>query len=151
MPGGLEFQQTSNGNAELSGTPINGTGGVYNLFLSARNVAGKSVQNLSIIVDQKPQFDQASHKNIVDTIGLGDFTPIRTTGFPPATITESGQLPSGFIFRSLPNGKAAISGRPALDAYGLYSISLTAQSVAGSVSIGISIVIVGLPFTTLIR
>jgi hypothetical protein len=57
---------------------------------------------------------------------------ITTSGYPAATVTESGSLPSGLTFTAGANGTAKISGTPILP--GSTKITLTATSPAGTVT-----------------
>jgi hypothetical protein len=90
---------------------------------------------------QLPQFGR--RPAIVATSGVFTSTSVPVTGFPAATVTESGALPAGLQFRVLPNGTAVISGTPA--ATGMTqttTITLTAANAAGVVREPVTVTVV---------
>ena len=129
LPSGVVFKDSGNGTATLSGTPAAGTGGVYPLTLTAKNAVGSTTQALSLTVDQAPAFTTA---NSAVALGIVPFSfTVKTSGFPAATITESGALPPGLVFSSGSNGTATISGTT-IALLGSYRLTFTAKSAAGT-------------------
>ena len=57
---------------------------------------------------------------------------VATTGYPAPKISKSGALPSGVTFADNGDGSATISGTPAKSAIGVYTLTLTAKSFAGT-------------------
>jgi hypothetical protein len=57
----------------------------------------------------------------------------RTTGFPAATLSERGALPSGVTFKAGPGGTAVLAGRPPrADRGKTYVITVTARNGVGA-------------------
>jgi large repetitive protein len=119
LPNGLTFLDNGNDTATLYGTPAAGTGNLYDLTLGATNGVGVAAsQNFSLIVDQPPAITSAG--NTTFTVGtLGSFT-VTQTGYPAATISESGTLPNGVTFLD-----GALSGTPTAGDGGVYDITFT--------------------------
>ena len=59
---------------------------------------------------------------------------VKTTGFPAATVTESGSLPTGVQFAAKANGSATIRGTPSAGTGGTYPMTLSASNGIGSPS-----------------
>jgi hypothetical protein len=138
LPAGIKLSH-GNGGTTLSGIPA--TGGRYVLFLHARNTAGRASQQLTLTVDQAPQFASADRDTIVAVAFKHNNTPFAVTGYPAPVITEAGELPSGLSFTSSAWGTALISGTPTpFDASGDVTITLTASNSAGSASKAITVV-----------
>jgi hypothetical protein len=127
LPAGLTLGSTG----ILSGKPHSGTGGVYKVTLTASNGIGSPVtQKFTLTVDQAPAFTTGNRATLIHS--KYHRITVRTTGYPTATVRESGKLPSGLTFRTAANGTATISGTPARSARGkTYTITLTATSKAG--------------------
>jgi len=111
LPSGVSFTAGSNGTATLHGTPAAGTGDSYTITLTAGNATGsQTTQTFTLNVDQAPTITSAAGATF--TVGqVGSFT-VTTKGFPAATITESGTLPSGVTLVNKGNGTAILSGKP---------------------------------------
>ncbi|HJP77596.1 MAG TPA: Ig domain-containing protein [Pseudonocardiaceae bacterium] len=125
LPAGLTFTDQGNGTALLQGTPT-GTGGTTNLTMTATNASGTATQQFSLIVDAAPAFTNAATSSF--TAGsAGSFT-VTTSGYPAATITESGALPSGLTFTNKGDGTGTIAGTPAATSGGPYTVTLTAAN-----------------------
>ena len=115
----------------LSGTPVSGAGGRYQITLTASNGIGAAgIQQFWLTVDQGPSV--TSRSLAVFKAGRKDLFTITSAGFPLATITEVGKLPKGVTFREHRNGTASLSGTPALStARHSYVLRLTAKNGAG--------------------
>jgi len=117
LPTGVTF--TSAG--VLSGTPGGGTGGTYNIIITAQNgVSPNATQGFTLTVDQPPTIDSASSTTFV-TGTAGSFS-VTTYGYPAATFSESGALPTGVTLTSA----GTLSGTPAAGTGGSYGITITA-------------------------
>jgi hypothetical protein len=139
LPAGLTFLTTKRG-AMLEGTPAPGTAGHYSLTISVRDSDGHTVQLLALTIMQMPRF--GSDPSIMVTAGTFTTTSVAVTGFPSATVTESGALPAGLQFKVLPNGTAMISGTPRVSGgTETNKITLTAANGAGSVHENISLTV----------
>jgi hypothetical protein len=128
LPAGLSFVDNGNGTAKLSGTPNAGTGGVYNLILTATNAIGSVNQGFTVTVNQPPVITSTNNANF--PVGVFSSFTVTSTGFPAATISESGTLPNGVHFVNNGNGTGTLSGTPT--AVGTFNISFGASNVAGS-------------------
>jgi FG-GAP-like repeat/RTX calcium-binding nonapeptide repeat (4 copies)/Putative Ig domain len=127
LPAGLSFTANSNGTAFISGTAAPGSGGEYTVTLSAANgIAPNASQTFTINVDQAPAITSADVATFF-TGTAGSFT-IATSGFPAATLGETGALPAGLTFTPNGNGTATISGTPQTTAQGTYSLTINATN-----------------------
>jgi hypothetical protein len=139
VPAGLTFL-AGGGGAELDGLPAAGTAGHYSLTISARGNGGHAAQRLALTIMQLPRFGR--HPAISVTAGVFTSTSVTVTGFPAATVTESGALPAGLRFTVMPDGTAVISGTPA--APGMTettTIVLSAANAAGVVHEPVSVTV----------
>jgi large repetitive protein len=125
LPTGVMFN-TSTG--QLAGTPAAGQGGTYALTLTAENAANTLgvLQTFTATVNQSPAI--TSTNSFTFTAGTPATMTITTTGFPLATVTESGALPAGVTFKNLGNGTATISGTPGATTGKAYAIVLGASN-----------------------
>lgn len=131
LPAGLTFKDQGNGTALLQGTPT-GAGGTTNLTMTATNASGSATQQFSLIVDAAPAITSAATSTFA-TGSSGSYT-VTTTGYPVATITESGALPTGLAFTNKGDGTATIAGTPSAGTGGAYSVTLTAANGIGASS-----------------
>ena len=145
LPAGLTFTDEGNGTALLQGTPT-GTGGTTNLTMTATNASGTTTQQFSLIVDAAPAFTNAATSTFA-TGSAGSFT-ITTTGYPAATITETGALPSGLTFTNKGDGTGTIAGTPAAGTGGAYSVTLNATNGISSTSKSLAITVNQAPAIT---
>ncbi|MGO8747774.1 MAG: beta strand repeat-containing protein [Thermoguttaceae bacterium] len=127
LPGGVTLIDQGNGTAILSGTPTTGSGKVYTFTVSANNgVAPATTQTFNLTVDQAPAI--TSPNNATFTVAQkGTFT-VATTGFPAATLKESGNLPGGVTFVDNHDGTATLSGTPAAGTGRTYSLTISASN-----------------------
>jgi hypothetical protein len=128
LPGGVSFTNNNNGTATLAGTPNAGTGGIYNLNLTASNAIGNATQAFTLTVNQAPVITSAN--NATFPVGVFSSFTITSTGFPAAAISESGTLPNGVNFVNNGNGTGTLSGTPTVT--GTFNLSLGASNAAGS-------------------
>ncbi|MFZ3264080.1 MAG: putative Ig domain-containing protein [Terriglobales bacterium] len=127
LPSGVSFVDNHNGTATLSGTPS--AGGLFSITFTAQNGVGSpATQTFTLTVNQAAAITSASNKTFV-TGTSGSFT-VTTMGYPVASLSETGSLPSGITFVDNHNGTGTLSG--AATAGGIYSISFAAQNGIGS-------------------
>jgi hypothetical protein len=120
--GALPSGVTLSGAGLLSGTPAAGTGGTYAITITAANGTTNATQNFTLTVDQAPGITSAN--NTTFTVGAaGSFTAI-ASGFPTATFSETGALPSGVTLSS----SGILSGTPGAGSGGSYPITITASN-----------------------
>jgi alpha-tubulin suppressor-like RCC1 family protein len=130
LPTGVSFHATT---GVLSGTPAAGTGRVYKISVSASNgVGAAAVQSFTLTVHQPPAFTSARTARF-NYKATATFT-VKTSGYPKATVAETGTLPSGLKFKADPAaGTASISGKPASKDNGKkYTVKLTAHNGVGT-------------------
>jgi large repetitive protein len=133
LPSGVTFQAGAAGSATISGTAIAGTGGSYPLTLKATNGGGATTQAFTLVVDESAAITSAS--SATGSVGSALSFKVKTTGYPSATVTESGSLPSGVQFRAKGSkGTATIRGTPGAGTSGSYPITISASNGIGSPS-----------------
>lgn len=81
-------------------------------------------------VNQAPAF--ASAAAVTLTVGVAGTFTVSTTGFPTATVAESGTLPAGVAFTPNGNGTGTLAGTPSAGTGGIYPLTLTASNGVGS-------------------
>ncbi len=131
LPSGVTFQSGA-GSASISGTPAAGTGGSYPITLKATSSGGSASQAFTLTVDQASAITSAS--SATTNVGLALSFKVTTTGFPVATVSEMGSLPSGVTFKANANGSATIKGTPGPGTAGSYPLTLGATNQIGSPS-----------------
>ena len=110
LPTGVTFHDNGDGTGTLSGTPT-GTLGLFHISFTAHNNTQPDAQQpFTIGVDQAPKFTSSTSVSFVNN--QPSSFAVRTTGFPGATITDVGILPSGVTFHDNGDGTATISGTP---------------------------------------
>jgi hypothetical protein len=110
----------------ISGTPATGTGGTYNITITANNgVGSNATQAFTLTVDQAPAITSAISTTF--TVGSSGTFSVTATGFPAPAISESGTLPSGVTFSG-----GVLSGIPASGTTGMYPITFTASNGVGT-------------------
>lgn len=97
LPAGVYYDSSTK---TLSGTPVAGTGGVYNLVFTASNGVGSNdTQNFTLTVNQAPAITSTNQATFA--LGVpGTFTLV-ATGYPaPSVELTSGTLPAGITYDS---------------------------------------------------
>ena len=129
LPAGLSFTDNGNGTATLNGTPAAGDAGSYAFTISASNSVGSTAtQSFNLVINQAPAFTSSAATTFNQ--GIAGAVSITTTGYPSATLSESGALPAGVTFVSNGDGTATLSGTPS--ASGTYPLILTASNSVGN-------------------
>ena len=127
LPAGVAFTDNGNGTATLSGTPGPGTGGVYDLSITAANgVSPSDTQPFTLTVDQAPAIGSGATTTF--TVGFAGTFSVTATGYPTPTITETGGLPAGVTFTDNGNGTATLDGTPTAGTGAVYSFQITASN-----------------------
>ncbi len=106
LPRGLSLSSAG----VLAGTPASGSGGVYQITITASNgISPSASQAFTLRVVQAPAITSASSA----TFPVGQLRRFifRTTGFPTAALIERGRLPANFRFRNRGDGTAILLGR----------------------------------------
>jgi hypothetical protein len=126
LPDGLTFTDNGDGTATIAGTP-SARVGAYPITVTAKNgVSPKQQQNLIVYVGTPPSITSGTATQF--TVGsAGSFT-VRTSGYPAASLSESGNLPNGVSFTDNGDGTATVSGTAASGSRGSYPITITASN-----------------------
>jgi len=130
LPAGITFTDNGNGTATIAGTSAAGTGGSYPLTITATNPTGAATQTFTLTNAQAPSITSASTATF--STGVAGTYKVTTTGYPAATITETGTLPGGLTFTAAGDGTATIAGTPAAGTAGSYPVTITATNASGS-------------------
>jgi hypothetical protein len=131
LPDGVTAVDNGDGTATLSGTPAAGSGGTYPITITASNGIGSdATQSFTLTVDQDAAFTSGASTTF--TTGTAGSFGVTSTGFPTATLTETGALPSGVTFTDNADGTGTLSGTPAAGSGGLYAISFRANNGVGT-------------------
>ena len=110
LPAGLSFVDNHNGTASLSGVPQAGSGGIYTLTFTATNSISSVTQTFTLTVNQVAVITSVNSFSF--SFGKTNSFTFTTEGFPVATFTESGTLPTGLTFVSNGDGTATLKGTP---------------------------------------
>src|SRR5664280_1103018 len=97
LPAGMTFVDNGNGTATLGGTAAKGSGGLYPITITAANgVTPNATQAFTLTNAEAPTITSAATASFY-TGAAGTYI-VTTTGYPAATITETGTLPAGLTF-----------------------------------------------------
>jgi hypothetical protein len=117
---------TGPGKAKITGTPADGTGGEYDVTVTATNGVGSdAITTIHLVVDEAPGITGPTTARFVS--GSAGSIAYSTDGYPQATLTETGALPAGVHFDSA-IGTATLSGTAAAGQEGVYNITITASN-----------------------
>ena len=131
LPTGVNFTDNGNGTATLHGIPAAGTGATYPFTITAHNGIGSdATQNFTLTVNQAPAI--TSGNSTTFTVGANGSFSVTATGFPTASLSESGPLPTGVSFTDNGNGTATLHGIPAAGTGNTYPITITAHNGVGT-------------------
>lgn len=125
LPPGMTFTDNHDGTASISGTPT--TSGTYQFSITATNgIAPDATQAFTYTIDQATAFTSAA--TTASQVNQAASFTVTTSGYPTATLSESGALPPGMTFADNGNGTATIAGTPT--ATGTYQLTITAANAA---------------------
>jgi hypothetical protein len=118
LPAGLSLSAAG----LLSGTPEHGTGGTYELTVTASNGSGQdALQVLTLTINEAPQITSANAVSF--DVGDPDSSfQVTASGYPAATYSVSGILPAGISL----NTSGLLSGTAAED--GVFVVTITASN-----------------------
>ena len=134
LPSGVSFTPGANGTATIAGTPASGTGGSYQLGISASSSAGSAAQTLNLVVDSEASFTSPATID-VDAGSTVSFQVTTTGGYPvPSLTATASSLPTGLIFTPGANGTATLAGTVTSANEGTYHPAFTAMSSVGTVA-----------------
>jgi hypothetical protein len=144
LPPGLRLVAHSDGSATIGGTPT-GPAGRTTVAVTAQNTAGSTTETLTVTVQQGPGFLDRTPLTFV--AGAFASLPIRTTGFPAASIAVEGELPAGLTFADNGDGTAMIAGTPSQGPTES-PVTLTAVNVVADVALTTTVRVVVHPDLT---
>jgi hypothetical protein len=146
LPAGVALAVGADGTATLSGTPAAGAGGQYPVVLSASDGGRVISKAIVLTVDQAPRFPAIDNSTFVGKMFSHDETQILTTGYPAATISYQGTLPSSFSLVASARGTATITAAPgSFETPCDTEITITAANAAGSASFSLLLKIASFP------
>ncbi|GAB3127081.1 beta strand repeat-containing protein [Glaciibacter psychrotolerans] len=147
VPAWLSLADAGDGTGTLGGTPPVGSGGVYDLTLTASNGFGAdAVQTFTLTVNEAPVVTSAAQAAFEAGVP-GDFTVTTGAGFPAnPTLTLAGALPTGVTFVDNGDGTATLAGTAAAKTGGSYAVTVTARNASGaSVTQALTVVVAEAP------
>ena len=126
LPAGITFVDNGNGTATISGTAP-AKAGVYPITIAARNGVSPAVQQTFLLyIGTPPVITSGSTAQFV--VGTAGSFTVASRAYPPATMSESGTLPTGLTFTDNGDGTATIGGTPATGSGGTYTATVTAAN-----------------------
>jgi hypothetical protein len=129
LPTGITFTDNGNGTATLAGTAAAATGGSFPITITATNPSGTVTQAFTLTNDQAPAVTSLPTASFYT--GVQGLYTVTTTGYPVATITETGALPAGLAFADKGDGTATITGATTATS-GTFPVSISAKNSTGS-------------------
>ncbi|HXS64516.1 MAG TPA: putative Ig domain-containing protein, partial [Streptosporangiaceae bacterium] len=132
LPAGVTFVDNGDGTATISGTPSASAVGSYPLTITAKNSAGTATASFTLVITKTPVLKKVTTQTA--KTGTAYSKTITAVGNPTPSLTETGSLPAGITFADNGDGTATLAGKPAADAGGSYSITVTATNSLGSSS-----------------
>jgi hypothetical protein len=111
----------------LSGNPVAGSAGTYNLTFKANNGVGiEATQNFTLTVNEAPAITSADRATL--TVGTAGSFAVTATGGSTPDLSESGRLPAGITFDKT---TGVLSGTPEVGTTGTYSLTFKASNGVG--------------------
>lgn len=144
LPAGLTITPILGG-WNITGTPAAGTGASYPLTVTTISAGYYQTDQVVLLVAQPPQITSAAAATAV--IGVPFTFTVTSTGYPAATITRTGALPSGITFTNLGNGTATLAGTTSA-APKVFPITFTATNVGGVATQPFSLTVTRIPQIT---
>jgi hypothetical protein len=131
LPAGVSLTDNHNGTAALNGTPGPTSGGVYPLTITATNGVGAPVtQSFTLTVYQAPTVVLPANFTITSQQAMNPQT-VDYAGYPAPLVKASG-LPKGVTLTNNGDGTATISGTPVFKVNGVFNVTVSASSKAGT-------------------
>ena len=145
LPPGVTFTDNGDGTATIAGTPAAGSGGPYPFTITATNgVSPAATQSFTLTVNQAPAI--TSPAGTTFTAGQAGTFKVTSSGAPTPGLSERGALPRGVRFKDNGDGTATLSGVPATNTGGTYTLTITAKNgVSPDATQSFTLTVVGLP------
>ena len=109
--------------------------------IRATSAAGSAWQVLTIRVQCRPGLSGGPLP--AATVGRFYHFTIGTHGYPRPTVTESGRLPTGLIFKRKYDGTITLSGTPKPGSGGAHPIRITLSNPLGQVTVSYTLMVKG--------
>lgn len=127
LPAGL----TLSSDGTLSGTPAQGTAGLWGVGVEASNGSGPVVQGFQVTVLGAPTFSSAAQAGLA--IGQPATVDVVANGNPAPTLSESGTLPADLTFTPASSSTSTqttgtLTGTPTAADEGIYHVSFGATN-----------------------
>ena len=130
LPTGLTFVDNPTGGATLYGTPAAGTGGTYDVTLTASNgILPAATQLFVVTVESEPVFISPGATTFA--IGAANTYTITTAAFPTDAISFSG-APGFLHLTDNGNNTATLTGMPPMGASSSYTFTIDAGNPGGT-------------------
>ncbi len=131
LPTSFTLVDNGDGTASLSGTPLDGEGGVYTINLTGENSVGdNATQTLTVTIGQESKITSTDNVTFVEG-KTGSFI-VTTTGSPDPEITFTGSLPTGITLVDQGDGTALLEGTPQVGSAGIFPVTLAAVNGIGN-------------------
>ncbi|MGA2230689.1 MAG: right-handed parallel beta-helix repeat-containing protein [Tepidisphaeraceae bacterium] len=127
LPTGVTLVDNHNGTATISGTAATASGGVYSVTIKAKDGLKPNAKQVFVLTVSNPPSISSASSATFHAGGNASFA-IDSTGFPEASITESGALPAGITLQDNNDGTAILTGVPAPGSEGVYDLTLKAKN-----------------------
>jgi len=131
-PPWLSVIPTASGSWELTGTPTAGSGGVYDVILSATSSAGTTYTTIPITVLEAPSITSAPSTTWLAD-GFDGFA-LSVHGFPAPTLTLTGAVPDGVAVFDPPNAQLQEEPPLGMGSIGVHQFTINATNSVGTAS-----------------
>ncbi len=128
LPAGLSYAESTPGYVTIVGVPASGTGGEYEIHVTATNSLGSDSSSFTLTVNEAPAI--TSGASVTWAQGDESSHTITTTGFPLPTVSTVGPLPTGITLVNEAPGIARLGGVPAV--HGEFQIDIEVSNGIGS-------------------
>jgi len=135
LPSGVSFTDNGDGTATIAGT-ASGTAGTYPIAITAIGAVGMTATQaftLAVVAPSAPVFTSAT--SVTFATNQASTFLVTTTGYPVATLSETGALPPGVTFTDNGDGTATVAINPSGSTTispGTYPITIAAENGVSS-------------------
>lgn len=147
LPSGFSFNASpATGTATIQTDGQSIKKGTYHVTLTAAIPGGGSATQMLTLLVKQPVLAFTSAASTTFALSQMNHFTITTTGFPTATLSEVGGMPTNVSFTPNPNGTATISGMPVTGAGQKYTFILLATSGQTTIKQTFALTVAGPPF-----
>lgn len=141
LPAGLTFDDHGDGTGRIVGNPADGTGGEYDVVVTAANgTAPDASVTVHLVVTEAPEITGPTSARFV--AGFNGTIGFTTDSYPQATLTAAGDIPPGITFTDHGDGTGSLHGTAPVSAVGDHTILIHASNSAGSATLEITLTVV---------